>query len=88
MPNHLVKQGECLSSIAAQYPAGCRQLLDGGTWNNLAGQPTDDSELALLLARTLVEEGKHEPAAVLAAPWGLEEALTRPAPAGRARAGH
>jgi ADP-ribosyl-[dinitrogen reductase] hydrolase len=40
--------------IARRYPDGVRDLIDGGTWNTLAGQPTDDSELALELARTLV----------------------------------
>jgi len=34
-----------------------RELADGGTWNTIAGQPTDDSELALLLARMLAERG-------------------------------
>ncbi|RKU32180.1 ribosylglycohydrolase [Candidatus Poribacteria bacterium] len=32
-------------------------MKDGGTWNTIAGQPTDDSELALMLARTLVKKG-------------------------------
>jgi ADP-ribosyl-[dinitrogen reductase] hydrolase len=40
--------------IARQYPDGVRDLADGGTWNTYAGQPTDDSELALDLGRTLV----------------------------------
>jgi ADP-ribosyl-[dinitrogen reductase] hydrolase len=40
--------------IAGQYPDGVRNLADGGTHNTIAGQPTDDSELALDLARTLV----------------------------------
>jgi ADP-ribosyl-[dinitrogen reductase] hydrolase len=40
--------------IARQYPDGVRNLVDGGTWNTIAGQPADDSELALDLARTLV----------------------------------
>jgi fructose-1,6-bisphosphatase/inositol monophosphatase family enzyme len=40
-------------AIRRQYPAGVRELHDGGVWNTLAGQPTDDSELALALARTL-----------------------------------
>lgn len=40
--------------IARQYPDGVRDLADGGTWNTMAGQPTDDSELALDLARTLI----------------------------------
>ncbi|MCI0458804.1 MAG: ADP-ribosylglycohydrolase family protein [Gemmataceae bacterium] len=51
--------------IAMQYPDGCRHLKDGGTWNNLAGQLTDDSELALMLARTLVHRGTYDPAQVL-----------------------
>jgi ADP-ribosylglycohydrolase len=40
--------------IAEDYPDGVRDLVDGGTWNLAAGQPTDDSELALALARSLV----------------------------------
>lgn len=40
--------------IARAYPDGVCDLADGGTWNTIAGQPTDDSELALDLARTLV----------------------------------
>jgi ADP-ribosylglycohydrolase len=43
-------------SITAIYPEGVREMQDGGTWNLLAGQPTDDSEMALALARTLVSE--------------------------------
>jgi ADP-ribosylglycohydrolase/fructose-1,6-bisphosphatase/inositol monophosphatase family enzyme len=42
------------ADIRRQYPDGIRNLADGGTWNTIAGQPTDDSELALDLARTLV----------------------------------
>jgi ADP-ribosylglycohydrolase len=53
------------SSIAQEYPLGCRDLADGGTWRILAGQPTDDSELALLLARCLVHHGRPDPAAAL-----------------------
>jgi ADP-ribosyl-[dinitrogen reductase] hydrolase len=52
--------------IRQRYPAGCRDLADGGTWHNLAGQPTDDSELALLLARALAEDGRYDEANVLA----------------------
>ena len=43
--------------IAQQYPDGPRTMHDGGTWGTLAGQPTDDSELALSLARSIVTEG-------------------------------
>jgi ADP-ribosylglycohydrolase/fructose-1,6-bisphosphatase/inositol monophosphatase family enzyme len=39
--------------IARQHPGGVRELQDGGVWNTFAGQPTDDSELALAFARTL-----------------------------------
>lgn len=43
--------------IELRYPEGVRELADGGTWDTIAGQPTDDSEMALLLARMLVESG-------------------------------
>ena len=45
--------------IRRRYPQGVRDLADGGTWDTLAGQPTDDSELALMLARSLVAEGTY-----------------------------
>jgi len=47
--------------IRKKYPGGVRDLVDGGTWNTLAGQPTDDSELALMLARMLVDQRKYDP---------------------------
>jgi ADP-ribosylglycohydrolase/fructose-1,6-bisphosphatase/inositol monophosphatase family enzyme len=50
--------------IAALHPGGVRDLADGGTWNTLAGQPTDDSEMALTLARCLVRDGRHDADAV------------------------
>ncbi len=46
--------------IRLRYPKGVRELADGGTWDTLAGQPTDDSEMALALARTLLERGTYE----------------------------
>jgi len=46
---------------------GFRALADGGTWNTLAGQPTDDSEMALSLARALAERGGFEVDAVRSA---------------------
>ncbi len=52
------------AAIAWAYPAGVRDLRDGGTWNTLAGQPTDDSELALALARTLVGRPCYDAEAV------------------------
>ena len=51
-------------SIRNTYPDGVRELDDGGTWNTLAGQPTDDSEMALILARTLVDEQTFDVEAV------------------------
>ena len=48
-------------AIRRDYPGGVRDLADGGTWNTLAGQPTDDSEMALMLARLLVERGEYDP---------------------------
>jgi len=47
--------------IRRSYPEGVRELADGGTWNTIAGQPTDDSEMALLLARMLTEQGRYDP---------------------------
>jgi ADP-ribosylglycohydrolase/fructose-1,6-bisphosphatase/inositol monophosphatase family enzyme len=43
-------------ALAERFPAGICTLADGGTWNLIAGQPTDDSEMALMLARSLVEQ--------------------------------
>lgn len=53
--------------IALAYRDGPRRLEDGGTWTTLAGQPTDDSEMALALARTLAGLGTFDADAVLAA---------------------
>ena len=46
--------------IRRRYPKGLRELADGGTWNTIAGQPTDDSEMALLLAQMLIERGVYD----------------------------
>ena len=54
-------------AIQQHRPGGVRDLEDGGCWNILAGQATDDSELALALARTLVSTGRHDEEAVAAA---------------------
>jgi len=51
--------------IRRSYPGGAGELADGGTWNTIAGQPTDDSEMALLLARILTERGAYDPNAAL-----------------------
>jgi ADP-ribosylglycohydrolase/fructose-1,6-bisphosphatase/inositol monophosphatase family enzyme len=50
--------------IRARYPAGLSQLETGGVWGTLAGQPTDDSEMALALARTIVRTGLYDPESV------------------------
>ena len=44
--------------ILFNYPEGVLDMADGGTWDTLAGQPTDDSEMALLLARSIASQGK------------------------------
>jgi ADP-ribosyl-[dinitrogen reductase] hydrolase len=49
-------------ALRERYPDGLRDMHDGGTWNTIAGQPTDDSEMALGLARMLVAERKYDPA--------------------------
>ncbi len=54
-------------SILGQYPQGVREMKDGGAFNTLAGQPTDDTELALMLARSLVKEKRFDAAKVLKA---------------------
>jgi ADP-ribosyl-[dinitrogen reductase] hydrolase len=46
--------------IRREYPNGVRELADGGTWNTIAGQPTDDSEMALMLARMLAEQRGYD----------------------------
>lgn len=53
------------AAIAKLYPRGVRDLADGGEWDTIAGQPTDDSEMALMLARTLVRDGHFDRAAAL-----------------------
>ncbi|MGI5836668.1 MAG: inositol monophosphatase family protein [Chloroflexota bacterium] len=50
-------------TIKARYPGGLRLLQDNGTWGLLAGQPTDDSEMALMLARSIVSAGGYDPEA-------------------------
>jgi ADP-ribosylglycohydrolase/fructose-1,6-bisphosphatase/inositol monophosphatase family enzyme len=50
--------------IRARHPDGVLRLEDGGAWHTIAGQPTDDSEMALMLARAIVQAGKFDDAAV------------------------
>ncbi len=51
---------ESARAIALAYPDGVRRLADGGAFDTIAGQPTDDSELALMLARSLVAERRFD----------------------------
>lgn len=47
--------------IKKMYPSGPPRLLaDGGTWGIMAGQPTDDSEMALMLARSLIKKRTYD----------------------------
>ena len=46
--------------IRRAYPYGVRELADGGTWNTIAGQPTDDSEMALALARAVIRQRRYD----------------------------
>jgi ADP-ribosylglycohydrolase len=48
-------------TIRARYPDGVRDLAESPVWRTLAGQPTDDSELGLVLARSLVRTGRYDP---------------------------
>lgn len=45
--------------IRAEYPHGVRLLADGGPFDLIAGQPTDDSEMALAMARGLADLGRY-----------------------------
>lgn len=53
------------AEIAQLFPEGVRELADGGVFHTIAGQPTDDSEMALTLARALVRDGRHDADKVL-----------------------
>jgi ADP-ribosyl-[dinitrogen reductase] hydrolase len=50
---------ESAASLQSRYPAGLREMADSPVWRTLAGQPTDDSELAFMLARTLLADGEY-----------------------------
>ena len=47
-------------SIRREYPGGVRELADGGRWDTVAGQPTDDGEMTLALARSIVHSGRYD----------------------------
>ena len=58
----LVESGSA-ASIRQKYPSGVHWLEDGGYWNTLGGQPTDDSEMVLALARSILNVGSYDPEA-------------------------
>lgn len=47
--------GRSAEEIDRLWPKGVNALVDGGTHRTIAGQPTDNGELARMLARVLVE---------------------------------
>ena len=57
-------ESESATSLQSHYPAGLHKLGPSRVWDTLAGQPTDDSELALILARTLLADGAYDAAHV------------------------
>ena len=59
-------------TIHHRFPEGLHDLLPGGTWNLLVGQLTDDGEMALALARSIVTSRGYDPEATGAAymAWG------------------
>jgi ADP-ribosylglycohydrolase/fructose-1,6-bisphosphatase/inositol monophosphatase family enzyme len=48
------------AEIARLFPGGVRDLADGGPYHTIAGQPTDDSEMALTLARAILRHHGFE----------------------------
>ena len=55
------------SEIRARHGDGPRRLEDGGCWETIAGQPTDDSEMALALARSIAARGRYDAGSALIA---------------------
>jgi ADP-ribosyl-[dinitrogen reductase] hydrolase len=50
--------------VRARYPEGLRDFVGGGVFGWAPGEYTDDTQMAVCLARSLVEQGRFEPAAV------------------------
>jgi ADP-ribosylglycohydrolase len=48
------------AKIRSLHPNGVSELAHSPVWDTLAGQPTDDSELGLALARSLVRMGRYD----------------------------
>jgi ADP-ribosylglycohydrolase len=47
--------------IRQLFPDGLLNMQGGGTWNTLPGQPTDDSEMALALMRSMLNDSSYVP---------------------------
>jgi len=47
-------ESKSAADITGRFPRGLVDLADGGVYHTIAGQPTDDSEMAIALARCLV----------------------------------
>ena len=47
--------------IRREYPNGVRELVDGGTRNTRASQPTDDSKTAPSPTRMPADQGRYDP---------------------------
>ena len=58
---------ESAQAIARAYPQGVRELADHGGRGTIAGQATDDTEMALALARSVLAAGAYDARAALAA---------------------
>lgn len=53
------------AEIQKLFPEGVGDLVDGGVHHTIAGQPTDDSEMALALARAILRDGGYQREKVL-----------------------
>ena len=60
-------ESKTAAEVAQLFPQGVRNLADGGALHIIAGQPTDDSEMALTLARAILREGRYARETVLEA---------------------
>lgn len=47
--------------IRIRYPGGVAEMGPSPVWSTLAGQPTDDSEMALALAASILSDGGYNP---------------------------
>jgi len=46
-------------TVKRLYPDGVKEMHDGGRWNSVAGQLTDDSEMALMLIASILKDGTY-----------------------------